>query len=286
MKCLLSMEGININAVNRSGESPLDLAEKNGIASIVSMLRQAGATNGKDQARSPTTPAKQLKQTVSDIKHDVQSQLKQTRQTGVRVHKIAKGVKKLHASGLNNAINSATVVAVLIATVAFAAIFQVPGQYIEKKGNKVSLGEAHIAKDPAFLIFVVFDSIALFISLAVVVVQTSIVVVQNKAKRQLVFVINKLMWAACLSISISFVSLTYVVVGSDNRWLAIVTTAMGSLIMLTTIGALCYCIIVHRIHRSKSRSIKRTESCPHLSVISHGSDHESLDATYDPVYAV
>ncbi|CAM8947743.1 hypothetical protein QQ045_016571 [Rhodiola kirilowii] len=287
VQCLLSVEGININAVNKSGETPLDIAEKNGIASIVSMLRQAGATNGKDQARSPTTPAKQLKQTVSDIKHDVQSQLKQTRQTGVRVHKIAKGVKKLHASGLNNAINSATVVAVLIATVAFAAIFQVPGQYVENPGNKVSVGEAHIAKDPAFLIFVVFDSIALFISLAVVVVQTTIVVVQNKAKRKLVFVINKLMWAACLSISIAFVSLTYVVVGPNNRWLAIVTTVMGSLIMLTTIGVLCYCIILHRIHRSKSRSIKRTESsCPHSSAISYGSDLESLDAAYDPVYAV
>uniref|UniRef100_A0A7N0TVI2 PGG domain-containing protein n=1 Tax=Kalanchoe fedtschenkoi TaxID=63787 RepID=A0A7N0TVI2_KALFE len=286
VQCLLLVEGININVVNKSGETPLDIAEKNGIANVVSMLKQAGAMNGKDVARSPTTPAKQLKQTVSDIKHDVQSQLKQTRKTGVRVHKIAKGVKKLHASGLNNAINSATVVAVLIATVAFAAIFQVPGQYVDKPANKVSIGEAHIAKDPAFLIFVVFDSISLFISLAVVVVQTSIVVVQNKAKRQLVFVINKLMWVACLSISVAFVSLTYVVVGSHGRWLAIVTTVMGSLIMISTIGALSYCVILHRINRSKSRSIKRTETGPHSSVISYGSDPESLDATYTRVYAV
>lgn len=76
------------------------------------MLKEAGAHNG-----IPPTPAKQLKQTVSDIKHNVESQIRQTRQTGLRVKKIIKRMKKLHISVLNNAINSATVVAVLIATV-------------------------------------------------------------------------------------------------------------------------------------------------------------------------
>ncbi|KAJ1390748.1 PGG domain, partial [Sesbania bispinosa] len=119
------MEGININATNKAGETPLDVAEKFGSPELVSILRDAGAANSADQGKPPNA-SKQLKQTVSDIKHDVQSQLQQTRQTGMRVQKIAKKLKKLHISGLNNAINSATVVAVLIATVAFAAIFTVP----------------------------------------------------------------------------------------------------------------------------------------------------------------
>ena len=91
---------------------------------LVSILKEEGATNSKDLGKSPNA-TKQLKQTVSDIKHDVQSQLQQTRQTGFRVQKIASRLKKLHINGLNNAINFATVVAVLIATVAFAAIFTV-----------------------------------------------------------------------------------------------------------------------------------------------------------------
>lgn len=165
--CRTSMKGININATNKAGETPLDVAEKFGNPELVSILRGAGASNSTDQGKPPNA-SRQLKQTVSDIKHDVQSQLQQIRQTGMRVQKIAKKLKKLHISGLNNAINSATVVAVLIATVAFAAIFTVPGQYVEAKEQSFSLGQANIANNAAFMIFFVFDILALFISLAVI----------------------------------------------------------------------------------------------------------------------
>ncbi|KAI5320880.1 PREDICTED: ankyrin [Prunus dulcis] len=287
VRCLLSInnDGSNINASNKAGETSLDIAEKFGTPELVSVLKEAGATNSKDQGK-PANPAKQLKQTVSDIKHDVQSQLKQTRQTGARVQKIAKKLKKLHISGLNNAINSATVVAVLIATVAFAAIFTVPGQYVEEKTSGLTLGQAHIANNAAFIIFFVFDSLALFISLAVVVVQTSVVVIEQKAKKQLVFVINKLMWLACLFISIAFISLTYVVVGSHSRWLAVYATVIGSTIMLTTIGSMCYCVILHRMEESKMRNIRRAESRSRSLSMSMASEHEILNSEYKRMYAL
>ncbi|KAM7278689.1 hypothetical protein ACFE04_005823 [Oxalis oulophora] len=282
--CLLSVEGINVNAVNKAGESPLDEAEKLGIPDLVTILKEAGATSPKAHGKNPNS-AKQLKQTVSDIKHDVQSQLQQTRQTGFRVHKIAKKLKKLHISGLNNAINSATVVAVLIATVAFAAIFTVPGQFNEKPKAGSSLGQAKIADKPAFLIFFVTDSLALFISLAVVVVQTSVVVIEQKAKRQLVFVINKLMWLACLCISIAFISLTYVVVGGST-WLALYTTVIGGTIMVTTIGSMCYCVVVHRMEETKLRNIRRAESRSHSFSVSMHSDPEILNSDFKRMYAL
>lgn len=282
---LLSAESININATNKAGETPLDIAEKIGTPELVSILKEAGATNSADQGK-PRSEAKQLKQTVSDIKHGVQSQLKQTRQTGFRVQKIAKRLKKLHISGLNNAINSSTVVAVLIATVAFAAIFTVPGQYVEEKTKGFSLGEAHIANYAAFIVFFVFDSLALFISLAVVVIQTSVVVIEQKAKKQLVFVINKFMWLACLFISIAFISLTYVVVGSDSRWLAVCATVIGASIMLTTIGSMCYCVILHRMEEKKMRSIRKTESRSRSFTMSMASDPEILNSEYKRMYAL
>lgn len=99
----------------------------------------------------------------------------------------------MHAEGLNNAINSTTVVAVLIATVTFAAIFTVPGQYVDDMNSisrGQSLGEANIAPKAPFIVFFIFDSIALFISLAVVVVQTSVVVIESKAKKQLMAIIK------------------------------------------------------------------------------------------------
>ncbi|TMX04191.1 hypothetical protein EJD97_010829 [Solanum chilense] len=285
VQCLISIEGIDLNAVNKAGDTALDIAEKSGSPQLISILKEAGATRSKDDGRPPTA-AKQLKQTVSDIRHDVESQLQHSRQTGFRVRKIAKNVKKLHISGLNNAINNATVVAVLIATVAFAAIFTVPGQYIEEKADGVSLGEAHIARKASFIIFFLFDSMALFISIAVVVVQTSVVVIEQKAKKQLMFWINKLMWAACLSISISFISLTYVVVGEKERALAIYATVIGSTIMLTTIGSMCYCVVRHRLEESRMRSIRRAETHSHSYSMSVASDTELYSENYKRMYAV
>ncbi|XP_010522247.1 PREDICTED: ankyrin repeat-containing protein At5g02620 [Tarenaya hassleriana] len=281
VRCLVSFDSISLNAINKAGETVLDIAERIGNPELVSVLKEAGAATAKDLGR-PQNPAKQLKQTVSDIKHEVKSQLQQSQQTGVRVQKIAKRLKKLHISGLNNAINSATVVAVLIATVAFAAIFTIPGQYEEDPSKGPLLGQAHIADKAPFLVFFVFDSLALFISLAVVVVQTSVVVIEQKAKKRLVFVINKLMWLACLFISIAFVSLTYIVVGKDEMWLAVCATVIGGTIMLTTIGAMCYCVVMHRMEESKLRSIRKERSKSRsFSVSRMASDSEILNGEYN-----
>ncbi|XP_075523653.1 ankyrin repeat-containing protein At5g02620-like [Primulina tabacum] len=286
VRCLIVNEGIDLNATNSSGETPLDIASKFETPELVTILKEAGALHSKDHGK-PQSAAKQLKQTVSDIKHDVQSQLQQSRQTGFRVRKIAKKVKKLHLEGLNNAINSATVVAVLIATVAFAAIFTVPGQYVEKKTNGFALGEANIANNAAFVVFFLFDSFALFISLAVVLVQTSVVVIEHQAKKQLVFVINKLMWLACLFISIAFISLTYIVVGAHEKWLAIYATVLGSIIMMTTIGSMCYCVVQHRLEDSRMRTIRRGETLSRsFSMSNMVSDPETYSERYKRMYAV
>ncbi|PHT98765.1 hypothetical protein BC332_32328 [Capsicum chinense] len=285
VQCLISIECIDLNAINKAGETALDIAEKFGMPELVSILKEAGAAHSKDHGKPPNN-TKQLKQTVSDIRHDVQSQLQQSRQTGFKVRKIAKKVKKLHISGLNNAINNATVVAVLIATVAFAAIFTVPGQYVEHRKAGFSLGEANVADKAAFIIFFLFDSMALFISIAVVVVQTSLVVIEPRAKKLLVFWINRLMWAACLFISVSFISLSYVVVGSKERWLAIFATVIGSTIMITTIGSMCFCVVRHRLEESKMRNIRRAGTHSHSYAMSVASDTELYGENYKKMYAV
>ncbi|XP_010557050.1 PREDICTED: ankyrin repeat-containing protein At5g02620-like [Tarenaya hassleriana] len=282
VRCLVSFDAIDVKAINKAGETALDIAERIGNQELVSVLKDAGAERAKDLGR-PQNPAKQLKQTVSDIKHEVQSQLQQSRKTGFRVQKIAKRLEKLHISGLNNAINSATIVAVLIATVAFAAIFTIPGQYEEDPSKGSVLGQARIADKAPFLVFFVFDSLALFISLAVVVVQTSVVVIEQKAKKRLVFVINKLMWLACLFISVSFVSLAYIVVGKEEMWLAVCATVIGGSIMVTTIGAMCYCVVMHRMEESKLRSIRkeRSKSRSSFSPSRMASDSEILNGEYN-----
>ncbi|CAO2207466.1 unnamed protein product [Urochloa humidicola] len=284
VQTLLSVEGIDVNAVNRSGETAFAIAEKMNNEELVNILKEAGGVTAKEPAHPPNS-AKQLKQTVSDIRHDVQSQIKQTRQTKMQVNKIKKRLEKLHIGGLNNAINSNTVVAVLIATVAFAAIFTVPGNFVEDVSQAppgMSLGQAYVASNPAFIIFLVFDALALFISLAVVVVQTSLIVVEQKAKKRMVFVMNKLMWLACLFISVAFIALTYVVVGCDDWWLAWCTMAIGTVIMLTTLGSMCYCIIAHRLEEKNTRKIRKASASQSRGSWSRSvdSDEEILNSEY------
>lgn len=257
-KALLEFKETDTKVINKSGETALDTAAKMGNSDVSGILVERGVQSAK--AIQPANPARELKQTVSDIKHEVHTQLEHTRLTRKRVQGIAKKINKLHIEGLNNAINSTTVVAVLIATVAFAAIFTVPGEYVkhDELSPGLSLGEAHIAHQTAFMIFFVFDSVALFISLAVVVVQTSIVVIESSAKKKMMAIINKLMWLACVLISVSFLALSFIVVGSRGKWLAIGVTFIGTTILATTLGTMLYWVIAHRMEARKLRNIRKS----------------------------
>ncbi|XVE76297.1 hypothetical protein DITRI_Ditri12bG0160800 [Diplodiscus trichospermus] len=287
---LLNHSGVDKLVINKSGETALDTAKRNKLSDIAGILKEHGVRSAKFLKPQPTNSARELKQTVSDIKNGVHHQLEHTFQTRKRVQGIAKRLNKLHTEGLNNAINSTTVVAVLIATIAFAAIFNVPGQYADQPEDispGVSHGQARIASKLPFMIFIVFDSIALFISLAVVVVQTSVVVIQRKAKKQMMAVINKLMWMACVLISVAFLALSYIVVGKDERWLANLITGIGTVIMVSTLGTLCYWVIVNRIEASQLRSIRRSSmNSGARSSMSYMSDTEILNNEHKKLYAV
>ncbi|KAL9258877.1 Ankyrin repeat-containing protein, partial [Drosera capensis] len=275
---LLGYNETNTEAINKSGETALDIAEKLGFHDIAVILREHGVRNAKSISQALIV-AQELKQTVCDIKVEVNDQIVQTRRTRKGMREIAKRLSKMQQEGINNAINSSTVVAVLIASIAFGAIFMVPGVYANPRDMApgLSVGEAFIAPTIEFSIFFIFDSIALFISLAVVVVQTSVVVIEKKAKKRMAAVINKLMWSACVFMSVSFLALSFIVVG-DQVWLAVAVTGIGTAILATTLGLMCYWVVKHRIEAKKFKSTRKSlsRSCA-LSMIS---DPEILELEY------
>ncbi|XP_055812357.1 ankyrin repeat-containing protein At5g02620-like [Solanum dulcamara] len=292
VQALVKDKRMKWDAINKSGETALDVAEKARNSVIAAILKEHGVLTAKNMKLAlPTRSAKELKQTVSDIKHDVHNQLEHTFQTQKRVKNIAKRLNKMHSEGLNNAINSTTVVAVLIATVTFAAIFNLPGQYTDNPKDVppgYSIGEGKIAPQPPFAIFFIFDSLALFISLAVVVVQTSIVVVERRAKKQMMAIINKLMWLACVFVSVAFLALSYIIIGKEERWMASAVTFMGTFIMVATLGTLCYWIVMHRIESSNLRSQRKSaRSSKSLSrSMSVMSESEIPEDQYKKLYAI
>ncbi|XP_030494186.2 ankyrin repeat-containing protein At5g02620 [Cannabis sativa] len=294
VQLLLNHKGVDTTVINKDGESVLDTADRNGQPEIAAVLREHGIQSAKFIRPLSSTRSRELKQTVSVIKHEVHHQLEHTRQTRKQVRGMVKRLNKMHLEGLNNAINSTTVVAVLIATVAFAAIFQVPGLYpvdASKLTPNLSTGEVLVGPRIEFIIFFIFDSFALFLSLAVVIVQTSVVVVERKSKKKLMAIINKLMWLACVMVSVAFLALSYIVVGEHHRLLAIGVTGIGTVIMATTLGTMCYWVIVNRLQSSKlRRSLKRSmtnnSQSPQSWSVTIMSDTDILNSEYKTVYAL
>lgn len=280
VQLLLTYESIEVNAINNQKESALDLAEKmpygESQKEITESLLEHGAKKACDVGKVDVNS--ELRRTVSDIKHNVQEQLIQNAKTNKRVSGIKKELRKLHREAVQNTINSVTLVAVLIASIAFMGIFNLPGQY-QTDGPKA--GEAVIAGRTGFRTFCLLNATALFISLAVVVVQITLVAWETGAQKLVISVVNKLMWSACLSTCGAFLSLAYVVVG--EQWMAIAITAVGGPIMAATLLFLGYLVLRQRFKfwEDKERRIKRASGSKSFSWSLHSDQISDIDAFSD-----
>ncbi|KAH0670300.1 hypothetical protein KY290_025732 [Solanum tuberosum] len=271
---LLRLPDSNVNALNRDHKTALDIAEDLPLSEESSDIKECLYKYGAVRANELNQPRDELRKTVSQIKKDIHTQLEQTKRTNKNVHGIAKELRKLHREGINNATNSVTVVAVLFATVAFAAIFTVPG-------GDDDHGVAVVASTASFKIFFIFNALALFTSLAVVVVQITLVRGETKAERRVVEVINKLMWLASVCTSVAFMASSYIVVGRKYEWAAILVTAVGGIIMAGVLGTMTYYVVRSR----KKRSIRKKEK--HARSGSNSWYHsEFSNSDIDRIYAL
>lgn len=250
---LLCLPDINVNAPTRDHMTALDIAEGLPLSEESSDIRACLIRRGAVRANELNQPRDELRNTVTQIKKDVHTQLEQTKRTNKNVHGIAKELRKLHREGINNATNSVTVVAVLFATVAFAAIFTVPG------GDN-NQGMAVVVSRASFKIFFIFNAIALFTSLAVVVIQITLVRGETKAERRVVEVINKLMWLASVCTSVAFMASSYIVVGRKYEWAAILVTVVGGVIMAGVLGTMTYYVVKSKRVRSMRKREKHARS--------------------------
>ncbi|XP_010271348.1 PREDICTED: ankyrin repeat-containing protein At2g01680-like [Nelumbo nucifera] len=290
LSLLLSYDSIEVNAINKQNETALDLAEKlqygEPSLAIREVLVEVGAKNARNVGRVDETM--ELKRTVSDIKHEVQSQFIQNAKTNKRMSGIAKELRKLHREAVQNTTNSVTVVAVLFASIAFVAIFNLPGQYF-RDGSDV--GKARIADTVGFRVFCLLNATSLFISLAVVVVQITLIAWDTRSQKQVVSVVNKLMWAACLTTCGSFLSLAFVVVGKKRSWMAITITLIGAPILLVTLAFMCYFVLRQHFNifgDDSHRRIRRASFSKSFSwsPFSPFSDPDALNSDHEKIYAL
>ncbi|MBA0588118.1 hypothetical protein Gorai_001231 [Gossypium raimondii] len=267
---LLELPNIDVNALSRDHKTAIDIAEglplSGEIAEIKENLTNCGAVRANELNRTHD----ELRKTVKEIKKDVHTQLEQARKTNRNVNGIAVELRKLHRMGVINATNTVTVVAVLFATVAFAAIFTVPG-------GDYDSGIAVAVKSTSFRMFYFFNAISLFTSLSVVVVQMTVVRGQLKSERRVIEVINKMLWVAAVCTTISFMASSYIVVGKYNEWAAVLVTVIGGIIMAGVLIAMTYYVVKskriikvkekEKSSRNKTMSNNISDSEPEVNTI-------------------
>ncbi|CAD5197240.1 unnamed protein product [Musa acuminata subsp. malaccensis] len=273
---LLLLPDTNVNALTRDHKTAFDIVEGLPLSEESADIKECLSRCGACRANELNQPRDELRKTVTEIKQDVHIQLEQTRKTNKNVHGIAKELRKLHREGINNATNSVTVVAVLFATVAFAAIFTVPG-------GTQDTGVAVVVQKGSFKVFFIFNAIALFTSLAVVVVQITLVRGETKAERRVVEIINKLMWLASVCTTVAFIASSYIVVGRHFQWAAILVTLIGGVIMAGVLGTMTFYVVKSK----RTRSIRKREKSMRRSASSSWHHNSELsDSEIDRIYAI
>ncbi|KAI3977518.1 hypothetical protein MKX01_000431, partial [Papaver californicum] len=248
---LVTKTGTDVNAFNRRGFTPLDVVEKDvsnsGALLLIPTLRNAGAKNINNTVsgrsienffRAPSWWSKKPLDSPPKTHH------KRKRHTHRREKQL-----QLHNEGILNARNTVTLVAVLIATVTSAAGINPPGGVYQEG---VLMGKAIMGKTTPFKIFMICNNVALFPSIAIVIVLVSVIPFRRKTMVKLLAVTHKIMWE-----------------GKGSYWMLVLVVSIGAGSLLSISMGLGVILVQHWLRKWEwRREREKRKETPNSSVSS------------------
>lgn len=264
MVAYLLKTGVNVNAINHRGFTPLDVVEcdasNSGALLILPLLQEAGAKRC-DQLLPISRELQPLPDPIpySWPKRTPESPPKhQTKRQRRRREKQI----DLQTEGLRNARKTIIVVAVLIATVTFAAGINPPGGFNQTTG--ISL----VGHKTSFKVFVVCNISALFLSLGIVIFLVSIIPFRRKTMVKFLTLTHKVMWLSISFMAAAFISAMWTVMPSGRRmiWVLATLVGVGGGCTVAIFSGLGWLLARHWLMKHEWRHIKEKDGSPHSSV--------------------
>lgn len=254
--------GIEVNTLNRKGYTALDVVEadatNSGALAIVPALQDAGGKRC-DQLSPEITEIQQVSRNSNEgVQNNPMSswpnRTPENQHTPNR-RKSRHRVKKLDLQneGLRNARKTVTIVAVLIATVTFAAGINPPGGFNEETGKAIR------GNRTAFKVFMGCNIVALFLSLGVVNVLVSIIPFTRRTMMKMLSITHKVMWLSMLFMTVGYIAGVWTIMpeGRRGHWVSVELVVVGGGCSIVVFLGLGFLLVRHWNNKFRWRRERR-----------------------------